>query len=208
MKKTAILITFITLWAPALFALPEFGDAGLNGLTEAQRQDLAAGKIIFATEGSISKADSEIIYAAIVFDRPLEETWSLIAKTEDQIKYLSSINDLKIIRKGGSTDNIEFSVSAGPFTKTYRVIHRFRPDKKGLEWSLDPSFDNDFRELTGFWRFYDFGDGKTLARYGSDVSICGVPGWAESLFKKRGINEALGQVKKYVDSGGAWRCER
>jgi len=208
MKKTAILAALIVLWAPALFALPEFGETGLNGLTEAQKQDLAAGKIIFTTQGSISQCDSELIYAAIVFDKPATETWALISKTEDQDKYLSSIKDLKIICKSGPTDNIQFSVSVGPFTKTFRVIHHFSPDKAGIEWGLDPSFDNDLQELSGFWRFYDFGEGKTLARYGSQVGIRGVPDWVEGLFKKRGISEALGQVKQYVDSGGTWRCRR
>ncbi|MBP7583800.1 MAG: SRPBCC family protein [Spirochaetes bacterium] len=208
MKRIAISIILVALCVPVVFALPDFGNVGLNGLTEAQKQQLAAGKIVFATVGSIAKSDSELIYAAIVFNRPVEETWKLISRTEDQNKYLSSIDDLKIIRKGGPTDNIEFSVSAGPFTKTYRVIHRFSPEKKGFEWGLDPTFDNDLQKLTGFWRFYDFGDGRTLARYGSNVSIRGVPGWVESLFKKKGITEALGQVKQYVDSGGTWRCRR
>lgn len=208
MKQIAIIILLLFLCVPVLIALPEFNSDGLNGLSAAQKQELAAGKIVFATVGSISASDSELIYAAIVFDRPIEETWRLISRTEDQIKYLSSIDNLKIIRKGGPTDNIEFSVSAGPFTKTYRVIHRFSPEKMGFEWGLDPTFDNDLQKLTGFWRFYRFGDGKTLARYGSNVAIRGVPGWVESLFKKKGITEALGQVKKYVDSGGAWRCSR
>ncbi len=208
MKHIAIIFALILLCAGVLIALPEFGTGGLNGLSADQKKQLEAGKTVFATVGSVAKSDSELIYAAIVFNQPIEETWRLISKTEDQIRYLSDIDNLKIINKGGTSDNIEFTVSAGPFSKTYRVIHRFSPDKMGFEWGLDPSFDNDLQKLTGFWRFYRFGDGKTLARYGSNVSIRGVPGWVESMFKKKGISQALGQVKKYVDSGGAWRCRR
>ncbi|PKL74108.1 MAG: hypothetical protein CVV27_22185 [Candidatus Melainabacteria bacterium HGW-Melainabacteria-1] len=208
MKHIAIIIALILLCAGVLIALPEFGAEGLNGLSADQKKQLEAGKTVFSTVGSVAKSDSELIYAAIVFNKPIEETWRLISKTEDQIRYLSDIDDLKIIRKSGATDNIEFTVSAGPFSKTYRVIHRFSPDKMGFEWGLDPSFDNDLQKLTGFWRFYRFGDGKTLARYGSNVSIRGVPSWVESMFKKKGISQALGQVKKYVDSGGTWNCRR
>lgn len=208
MKKIAIINLIIFLCVPVLIALPEFGAGGLSGLTAEQKKQLEEGKIVFATVGSVAKSESELIYAAIVFNQPLEETWQLISRTEDQIKYLSNIDDLKIIRKGGSSDNIQFTVSAGPFSKTYRVIHRFSPEKKGFEWGLDPSFDNDLQKLTGFWRFYSFGERKTLARYGSNVAIRGVPTWVESLFKKKGIAQALEQVKKYVDSGGTWRCTR
>ncbi len=208
MKKTLIIIPFIFLCMTMLSALPDFGNDGLSGLSEAQKKDLDAGKIVFATIGSISQSESELIYAAIIFNKPIEEVWRLISKTEDQILYLRSIDDLKIIRKGGTSDNIQFTVSAGPFSKTYRVIHRFSPEKMGFEWNLDPTFNNDLQKLRGFWRFYRFGNGRTLARYGSNVSLRGVPTWVESLFKKRGITDALNQVKKYVDSGGTWRCSR
>jgi len=208
MKKATIIIILLFMCVTAIVALPEFGNEGLSGLSAVQKQQLGEGKIVFATVGSVAKSESELIYAAIVFNQPVEETWRLISRTEDQNRYLSDIDDLKIIRKGGPSDNIQFTVSAGPFSKTYRVIHRFSPEKKGFEWGLDPSFDNDLQKLTGFWRFYPFGEGKTLARYGSNVSIHGVPTWVESLFKKKGITQALGQVKKYVDSGGTWRCPR
>lgn len=208
MKKITIIVIVSLLCGTVLIALPEFGIDGLAGLTAEQKKQLEAGKIVFATVGSVTTSESELIYAAIVFNQPLEETWRLISRTEDQIKYLSDIDELKIINKGGASDNIQFTVSAGPFSKTYRVIHRFSPGKKGFEWGLDPSFSNDLQKLTGFWRFYPFGEGKTLARYGSNVSIRNVPAWVESLFKKKGITQALNQVKKYVDSGGTWRCPR
>ncbi len=208
MKKITIIVIFSLLCGTILIALPEFGSDGLAGLSTEQKKQLEAGKIVFATVGSVSTSESELIYAAIVFNQPIEETWRLISRTEDQIKYLSDIDELKIIHKGGASDKIQFTVSAGPFSKTYRVIHRFSPEKKGFEWGLDPSFNNDLEKLTGFWRFYPFGEGKTLARYGSNVSIRNVPTWVESLFKKKGITQALNQVKKYVDSGGTWRCPR
>jgi hypothetical protein len=194
--------------AVPLIGAPEFGTDGLNGLSPAEKQQLESGKIVFSTVGSISASKSELIHASIVFNKSLEETWGLISRTEDQIKYLSDIDDLKILRKGGASDNLEFTVSAGPFSKTYRVIHNFEPANKYFYWALDPSFNNDLQKLTGFWRFYPYGNGKTLARYGSNVSITGVPTWVENLFKKKGITQALGQVKKYVDSGGTWRCNR
>ncbi len=208
MKKAVFSIILILLCGSVLFALPEFGADGMGGLTAEQKKQLEAGKAVFTSKGSVATSESELIYVAIVFNRPVEETWRLISRTEDQDRYLSDIDELKIIRKGGASDNLQFTVSAGPFSKTYRVIHRFSPEKKGFKWGLDPSFDNELQKLTGFWRFYPFGEGKTLARYGSNVSIRGVPTWVESLFKKKGINQALGQVKKYVDSGGTWRCSR
>jgi len=70
---------------------------------------------------------------------------------------------------------------------------------------LDPDYNNDLNGLEGFWRLYPYGEGKTLARYGSNISVKYVPGWIESVFKKRGVKKALLSVKKYIDSGGKYR---
>jgi hypothetical protein len=69
-------------------------------------------------------------------------------------------------------------------------------------WSLDPRFNNDLVELRGFWRFYPYDQGKTLARYGCIISSKNIPTFIENMFKKGIIARSLVSMKKYVDSGG------
>jgi hypothetical protein len=92
MKKTVIIfLGLIVMVAVRLIGAPEFGTDGLDGLSPAQKQQLETGQIVFSTVGSISTSKSELIHASIVFNKSLDETWGLISRTEDQIKYLSDI---------------------------------------------------------------------------------------------------------------------
>lgn len=202
MKNILLLFFFLVLGLQTLFAgMPDFGPDGLSGLTKAQKQDLDKGKIVFSTTNSGEQAQSTLIEAAVVFDVTPQETWRLLSKTEDQIKYLKEIDELNIIKTEPTLNIQEFKLKIAFLTIVYRVIHRFDESNQYIYWGLDPSFNNDLEDLRGFWRFYPYGQGKTLARYGSNVSIKNIPDWIEAIFKKSGVKKSLLAVKKYVDSG-------
>ena len=184
--------------------MPDFGPDGLSGLTEEQRQNLDKGKIVFSTTDTGAQGQNALIEAAVVFNVPLQETWRLLSKTEDQIKYLKEIYELNIIKTGSALNIQEFKLKIAFLDIVYRVIHRFDEANQYIYWSMDPSFDNDLEDLRGFWRFYPYGQGKCLARYGSNVSIRNIPSWIEAIFKKSGVKKSLLAVKKYVDSGGTY----
>lgn len=192
----------LMLGVQASFAgMPGFGADGLSGLTEAQRQDLDKGKIVFSTTDT---GGSALIEAAVVFDVSLQETWRLLSKTEDQIKYLKEIYELNIIKTEPALNIQEFKLKIAFLDIVYRVVHRFDEANQYIYWSMDPSFDNDLEDLRGFWRFYPYGQGRCLARYGSNVSVRNIPNWIESIFKKSGVKKSLIAVKRYVDSGGTY----
>lgn len=200
---TVFLITPYTVHAK----LPDFGPDGLKGLTEKQVEDIDKGKIVFSTtDKSLEKEDKKeaLIEAVLVFDTPVEETWRLLAKTEDQIQYLKEIKELNIINQGENDNINEFKLKVLFFTLVYRVHHMFEKENLYFHWTLDPTFENDLADLKGFWKFYPYEGDRTLVRYGSDVSLKKVPDWVEALFKKGGTEKALESVKRYVDSGGTW----
>lgn len=209
MKKYSILrIIALTLILILLKVIPilaqnhEFGKYGLKGLTAEQREDLEKGKVVFYATGS-QKGKASLIEATIVFNKTPQESWDLLSRTEDQVKYLDECID---VRKCPERDGKEVhTIKALFLTFRYGVLFQFQPEDLYFHWSLDPDYDNDLNGLEGFWRLYPYGEGKTLARYGSDISVKYVPGWIESIFKKRGVKKALLSVKKYVDSGGEYR---
>jgi len=209
MKKYSIVrIIVLTLIVILLKVIPllaqnhEFGKDGLNGLTAEQLEDLEKGKVVFyATGYQIEKAS--LIKAAIVFNKTPQESWDLLSKTEDQVKYLDECVD---VRKSPGRDGKEVhTIKALFLTFQYGVLFEFQPEDLYFHWRLDPDYNNDLNGLEGFWRLYPYGEGKTLARYGSNISVKYVPGWIESVFKKRGVKKALLSVKKYIDSGGKYR---
>lgn len=189
----------------AIAAPRDFGPAGTNGLSAEEQQKLAAGEVVFTKSVSGADTKSALIQAALVFNQPPEKVWQLLSATEDQIKYLSDIEELQIIKKAPTEDCIEFSLNVAFIDIVYRVIHKFDKSNMYFHWGLDPTFDNSLNDLQGFWRFYPYGEGKTLARYGSTLSVSAVvPSFVEDYMTRKNLPKALDDVKKYVDSGGTW----
>ncbi len=203
-----LFLSIILIPAFSFGSLPDFGTDGLKGLSEKQLKKINKGKILFSTKNKSKDKNGKkqaLIEAVLVFDKSVNETWELLAKTEDQIKYLKEIKEIKVIDQS-DLDNInEFKLKAVFFTLIYRVHHQFDKSNNYFHWALDPSFENDLDDLKGFWKFYPYGENKTLVRYGSNVALKSVPNWVEALFKKGGVKKSLKCVKKYVDSGGTWR---
>jgi hypothetical protein len=183
----------------------DFGPTGTKDLTPAQEADLAEGRIVFSTSDTAGEGTSTLVEAALVFDKPPEYVWQLLYRTEDQVRFLDEVDGIQIIEKEELVDNLEFELRILFMTFVYRVIHHFDREAFHIHWALDPAFDNDLLDLRGFWRLYPYGEGRTLGRYGSHVSLKRVPQWIEALFKRRGVEKSLVAVRKYVDSGGVYR---
>ncbi len=184
--------------------MPDFGPDGLAGLTLEQREKLSRGKIIMPESVVKTPKGKTLIEAALVFDRPPEKVWEILSKTEDQVKYLDNIKDATVISRGPTENTIEFKVKILVKTFIYRQIHNFDKTNLYFYWTLDPDFRGDLKELNGFWRFYPFGSGKTLARYGSRLLLrFFVPDFIQTALIRDKLPEALQSVRNYVNSGGA-----
>lgn len=187
-----------------LAAAPDFGPDGLKGLSTAQQQKLAQGQIVFTFTDSSTQAHAGLIEAAVIFDRSPEETWRLLTRVEDQYKYLKEVAISRAVGQSIPADRVFFTVKAAMVSVDYRVVYTYDQTDAYFHWTLDPGFRNDLADLRGFWRIYPYGQGKSLARYGSNVSVKNVPGFIEDMFKKSGVSRSLVSVKKYVDSGGTY----
>jgi len=179
----------------------DFGPDGLEGLSAAQKKALSQGKIVLASKGS---SENALIEAAMVFNKSPKETWDLLSKTEAQPLYLNELDDVKVVKRSATDGKEIHSVSYAFMDIVYGVLFKFHKSEMYFYWWLDPSRENDLAGLEGFWRFYPYGEGKTLARYGSFVSAKNVPSWVESFFKERGVKKTLFSVEKYVNSGGTY----
>lgn len=186
----------------SLAATPDFGQNGLKHLEIQQRQRLAKGDIVFTVTPLAKQEHAGLIEAAVIFNQPIEKTWNLLYRIEDQVKYLNELEEAKVIAQTPLHQTVEFKARFAFLTFSYRVNLTF--DKAGLNffWRLDPNFNNDLRDLRGFWHFYPFGQGKTLGRYGCIVSLKNIPAFIEDIFKKSLIARSLASMKKYVDAGG------
>ncbi|SDY98651.1 SRPBCC family protein [Nitrosomonas sp. Nm33] len=181
---------------------PDFGSDGLKNLNTEQRQRLVNGEIVFTVTDLVRQEHSGLIQAAVIFNQLPEKTWNLLNRIEDQVKYLEELEEIKVITKSPQQETVEFKARYAFLTFNYRVNLTFDKESLSLFWRLDPKFNNDLLELRGFWRFYPFGQGKTLGRYGCIISVKSIPTFIEDIFKKDLIARSLASMKKYVDSGG------
>ena len=181
-------------------AEPNFGADGLNGINAEQKKMLTEGKIVFSTQDK-SKENS-LIEAVIVFNQPIESTWSLLTKVDAQDKYLSEIKKIKLASK--DPVKVEFGLKILFLSVWYQCQYQFNKPNYYFDWRLDPTYKNELNSLSGFWKLYPYGSSKTLARYGSNVIAKGIPDWIQGAFKKSGIEKALKATKSFVDSGGTW----
>ena len=185
---------------------PDFGPDGLAGLSDVQIWRLSRGEVILPKSVSKTPAGQTLIEAALVFERPPDEVWSLLSKTEDQHKYINEIKKVDVISKESTRDLVELTVRILGNSIVYRQIHHYDEEALYFDWELDPSFKSEVKELNGFWRLYPFAEEQTLARYGSRVRMrFAVPQFIQTALAKNNLPPALQSIKKYIDSGGEWR---
>jgi hypothetical protein len=195
----AIFCLFSTL---CFAVVPDFGPNGLKDLDSQQIQRLDNGEIVFSFTKLTTQEHSGLIEAAVIFNQTPEQTWNLLHRAEDQVKYLKEIKEAKVSSRNFLRDTIEFKARFAFMTFICRVNLTFDKEGHNFCWRLDKKHNNDCLELYGFWRFYPYGQGKTLARYGFAVSLKHIPTFIEDMFKKSVIARSLASVKKYVDSAG------
>lgn len=200
MAQKMMICLCICLVASSVFAeTGNLGENGKKGLSPEQLSALDAGKVVFSSKDKPAGEKNALIEAAIVFDKSPEEVFNILYHTEDQVKYLDEIKNIKIIKKEEAEDHLEFLLKVAWIDIVYRTRHYFDKDRYYIHWELDKGFNNDLNDLAGFWDLYPFGDGKTLVRYGSNVSIKNVPSFIESMFKKSGVKKSLERVRAWVN---------
>jgi hypothetical protein len=186
---------------------PDFGPDGLAGLSDVQIWRLSRGEVILPKSINKTPGGQTLIEAALVFDRPPEEVWDLLSKTEDQHRYIKEVKKVDVVSKESAQDLVEMTVRILGKTIVYRQAHHYDEEDLYFCWELDPSFQSEVKELNGFWRLYPFTGERTLGRYGSRVQMrFGVPSFIQNALAKNNLPSALRSIKRYIDSG--WRQEK
>ncbi|MGB9906116.1 MAG: SRPBCC family protein [Candidatus Saccharicenans sp.] len=186
---------------PVTSAVPDFGADGLKDLTNYQKKKLLSGEVVLVSSHEGAPEGKTIISAALIFEVPLERAWSILSDTEGQAEYLKEIEELKIIEQGPEYNRMFFVVRVMEQKVSYTVVHHFRPDKFYFWWELDPSADNDLKELYGFWKLQRLDEHRTVARYGSLVRPSfPVPAFIRNWLSRSNVRSSLVKVKRYVES--------
>jgi hypothetical protein len=186
--------------------VPDFGPDGLAGLTADQRAELALGNVVLPGGSVKTRGGTSLIEAALVFNRPPKEAWALLSDAVLQVRYVPEVRSAKVVWEKKEENCLELTVRVMGMTVVYRMVQDFDPAGLYFHWTLDPTFPSEIKELAGFWRFFPYDEGRTLARYGSVVKPrFPLPGFIRDAIAKGHVRSDLESVKKFVDSGGTWQ---
>jgi len=182
------------------YRIPDFGPDGLKGLSPEQIKKLQAGEVVMTSSPEVTPDGHSVIAAVVLFKVPVERAWEILSATDRQVDYLEEIKDLRVVEVGEDFNRTEFEVKVMGQKVRYTVIHHFLPEFYYLWWELDKKAPHDLKALSGFWRLYPAGEGKTIGRYGSRVvPAFPVPASIRTWLFKNSVRSSLEKVKAYVE---------
>lgn len=151
-------------------------------------------------------AASGMLMAYVVFARARSSVLELIVQADRQVEYRPELTSAELIEEGTSERIDEHHLTILFTDVAYRLRYRRDPASDRLEWSLDPSFDNDLSRLEGFWEFFELPDGRTLGRFGSLVDVGpALPAFLQQKISRQTVVRTVENCRRWVDSGGTWR---
>jgi hypothetical protein len=213
MQKTwlAPVVLALTLTALSALAGPPPGamtdkdPTAYKGMTPAEIARVKKGEIVILNQPE-NVNGRQMITAAFIFNQPIDTVWTLMTSGWRQQEYLPRLQSSKLIKKWEGHDIIEMHVSILGIGIAYQVLGDRDKSKYRSSWKLNPDFDNDMKQVTGFFQFYYVDDTHTLARYGTWVEVgTFIPGTVQEYMTKRDLPTALAAQKKWVDSNGTYR---
>ncbi len=179
-----------------------------HGINPEQIEKLEKGEVVIlkAPEDLMGR---ELLVAAMIFNQDIDTVWDLMMQTWRQEEFLPGCHGSKLVRKWEGGDLVDFQVRILGVKIDYRIQHFKVKSRYYFHWTLDPEYDNDMKEVMGFYRYYWIDENHTLARYGTSVETkVLIPPKIQKLLLKQSLPEALGAAKKWVDSGGTYKKER
>lgn len=154
----------------------------------------------------VGGGQDSFIVAFVLFAQPRARVTGLLEQAERQPEYRPELKSVRTIERTPDTrvDEQRLTILFQEFV--YRLRYTRDADSGRLAWALDPAFDNDLRQVEGFWELYEGQDGTTLGRFGSRVDVGpAVPAFVQKTLSRQTVLRYVENARRWVDSEGRWR---
>jgi hypothetical protein len=146
------------------------------------------------------------VIAYVMFEQPRERARALVTDPTRQTEWRKDLSRVDVVETTADTRVDEVALKVMFRELVYRVKYRRDAETDRIEWTLDPSFDNDLDRFEGFWEFYPLRNGATLGRFGTHVDAgVAIPAFMQRDLTRRSVVTTMENCRKWVDSGGEWR---
>lgn len=175
------------------------------GISAEQIEQMKKGEIVVLSAPS-DYLGLRLITAAMILDKNIDEVWALLTQPWRQEEYIPGLHSSALVEDWENGCLVDFKARVLVLIFDYRVRHTFEKDSYYSHWELDPDYNNNMKTASGFLRFYWIDKNHTLVRYGTLVEPrFFVPPELNEFLTRQSLPDALGSVKKWVDSGGTYR---
>jgi hypothetical protein len=154
----------------------------------------------------VGSGQDSFIVAFVLFAQPRARVTALLEQAERQPEYRPELKSVRTIERTPDMriDEQHLTILFQDFV--YRLRYQRNAEGDRLEWKLDPTFDNDLRQVEGFWELYDGRDGTTLGRFGSRVDVGpAVPAFVQKTLSRQTVLRYVENIRRWIDSEGSWR---
>jgi hypothetical protein len=163
-------------------------------------------KKMLLIEVTKKEGEGTLFVAYVLFEKPRSRVVHLLTQPERQTEYRPELRYIEVVERGPDTRVDEHCLKVMFTNVVYRLRMRRDRETERLSWHLDPSFDNDLRRMQGFWELYQFGEDRTLGRFGSTVDVGrAVPRMLQDALSRKTVLRTVENTRKWVDSDGRWR---
>lgn len=188
-------------------ALPPQRPVSAQALLDAQpaelREELLEERMVLLPSDGLPKGQVE---ALVLFSQPPEKVWELLLQRDRQKEFRPEITGLSIVEQSSERVVEEQHLKIAFLDVAYRLECRVDNGARTLTWQLDPSFESTLEHVSGYWELHGLDGGRTLARFGTRVSVSpAVPGFLQNGITRKNVPESLENTREWVDSDGRWR---
>jgi uncharacterized protein YndB with AHSA1/START domain len=206
-RTSAILALLAAAGAGGQAALPLQRPASAQALLDAQpaelREELLEERMVLLPSDGLPKGQVE---ALVLFAQPPEKVWQLLLQRDRQKEYRPEITALSIVEASDERVVEEQHLKIAFLDVAYRLECHVDTGTRTLTWQLDPSFESTLEHVSGYWELHALDGGRTLARFGTKVSVSpAVPGFLQNGITRKNVPEGLENTRQWVDSDGRWR---
>ena len=182
---------------------PVSGQALLEAQPADRREALLEERMVLLPADGLPPGQVE---ALVLFTQPAERVWELLLARERQSEYRPELTSLAVVERNADGVLEEQHLKIAFLTITYRLRDRFDAGTRTITWELDPSIESTLEHVSGYWELHALDAGRTLARFGTKVSVSSaVPGFLQNGITRKNVPESLENTRQWVDSDGRWR---
>jgi len=179
-----------------------------RGLSAEQIERLRNDEIVIlnAPQDLVGK---KLVAAAMIVNQDIDATWNLLTQQWRQHEYIPGLHCCNLVEQTEDGSVVDLHVKVMTVSVKYRIRHVNEKSEYYIHWGLDPSYDNDLRDQTGYYRLYWIDEKHTLVRYGSLTELkLLLPANVQLYLTRQNLPMALESVKKWIDSGDTYRKKR